>query len=93
MTAKSRTAKYFASNPAARKRRLKAQAETNRKPEEKKKRRDSARNRRKRGIMGKGGKDVSHRTDGSTFLENPSKNRARNGAGGKPKRAPARKKS
>ena len=43
MTAKSRTAKYFASNPAARKRRLKAQAETNRKPEEKKKRRKETR--------------------------------------------------
>ncbi len=92
MAAKSRTAKYFASNPAARKRRQKAQAKINRRPEEKKKRRESARNRRKRGIMGKGGKDVSHRTDGSTFLESPSKNRARNGAGGKPKRAPARKK-
>ena len=92
MPAKSRTAKYLASNPAARKRRQKAQAKINRRPEEKKKRRESARNRRKRGIMGKGGKDVSHRTDGSTFLESPSKNRARNGAGGKPKRAPARKK-
>ena len=92
MPAKSSTAKYFASNPAARKRRQKAQAKINRRPEEKKKRRESARNRRKRGIMGKGGKDVSHRTDGSTFLESPSKNRARNGAGGKPKRAPARKK-
>ncbi len=91
MAAKSRTAKYFAANPAARKRRNKAQAKINRKPSEKAKRRASARERRKRGIMGKGGKDVSHRTDGSTFLESPSKNRARNGAGGKPKRAPARK--
>lgn len=89
---KSRTSKYLAKNPAARKRRLKYQAEVNRRPEEKAKRRASARARRARGIMGKGGKDVSHRTDGSTFLESPSKNRARNGAGGKPKRAPARKK-
>ena len=92
MPAKSRTAKYFAATPAARKRRQKAQAKINRRPAEKKKRRESARERRKRGIMGKGGKDVSHRADGSTFLESPSRNRARNGAGGKPKRAPARKK-
>ena len=89
---KSRTSQYFAKNPAARKRRLKYQAAVNRRPEEKAKRRASARARRARGIMGKGGKDVSHRADGSTFLESPSKNRARNGAGGKPKRAPARKK-
>lgn len=87
----SRTSKYFAKNPAARKRRLKYQAKVNRRPEEKAKRRASARERRKRGIMGKGGKDVSHRSDGSTFLESPSKNRARNGAGGKPKRAPAKR--
>ncbi len=93
MAAKSRTAKYFASNPAARKRRQKAQAKINKKPAEKAKRRASARERRKRGIMGKGGKDVSHRTDGSTFMESPSKNRARNGAGGKPKRAPAKKRT
>ncbi len=92
MAAKSRTAKYYASNPAARKRRVKKQAEINRRPAEKKKRRLLARERRKRGIMGKGGKDVSHRADGSTFLESPSKNRARQGAGGKAKRAPARKK-
>jgi hypothetical protein len=92
MAAKSRTAKYYAANPAARKRRVKKQAEINRRPAEKKKRRILARERRKRGIMGKGGKDVSHRADGSTFLESPSSNRARQGSGGKATRAPARKK-
>lgn len=92
MAAKSRTAQYYASNPEARKRRVRRQAEINRRPAEKKKRRILARERRKRGIMGKGGKDVSHRSDGSTFLESSAKNRARQGAGGKAKRAPARKK-
>lgn len=87
MAAKSRTARYYASHPEARKRRVARQAVINRRPEEKKKRRDLARERRKRGIMGKGGKDVSHRSDGSTFLEQPSTNRARQGSGGKPKRA------
>ena len=87
MAAKSRTARYYASHPEARKRRVTRQAVINRRPEEKKKRRDLARERRKRGIMGKGGKDVSHRSDGSTFLEQPSTNRARQGSGGKPKRA------
>tara|TARA_R110001592_G_scaffold79590_4_gene237800 strand:- start:3367 stop:3651 length:285 start_codon:yes stop_codon:yes gene_type:complete len=91
MAAKSRTAKYYAANPEARRRRVRRQAEINRRPSEKKKRRDLARERRKRGIMGKGGKDVSHRSDGSTFLESPSVNRGRQGAGGKPKRAPATK--
>jgi hypothetical protein len=31
--------------------------------------------------MGKGGADVSHTADGKFKLENPSKNRARNGHG------------
>ena len=88
----SRTSKYLAANPKARKKRQRYQAKVNARPEEKKRRRELARARRKRGIMGKGGKDVSHRVDGSTFLEKPAKNRARNGAGGKPKRAPIRRK-
>jgi hypothetical protein len=84
---KSRTAKYYASNPKARKKRVKQQAKINSKPGEKKRRAELAKERRKRGVMGKGGKDVSHRRDGSTFLESPSKNRARNGAGGRRRKA------
>jgi len=84
---KSRTAKYYASNPKARKKRVKQQAKINSKPDEKKRRAELAKERRKRGVMGKGGKDVSHRRDGSTFLESPSKNRARNGAGGRRRKA------
>lgn len=39
-----------------------------------------ARKRRKLGIMGKGGKDVSHISKNRTKLEIPKKNRARGGA-------------
>ena len=37
-----------------------------------------SRKRRELGIMGKGGKDVSHKRGGGYTLETPSKNRARN---------------
>lgn len=82
----SRTSKYYASNPKARKKRVASQAKINAKPSEKKRRAELAKERRKRGIMGKGGKDVSHKKNGKTFLESPRKNRARNGAGGKARR-------
>ncbi|MCP4771575.1 MAG: hypothetical protein GY879_09220 [Planctomycetes bacterium] len=82
-----KTAKYYAANPKARKKRVKAQAKINRKPKEKKRRAELAKERRKRGVMGKGGKDVSHKRNGKTFLESRSKNRARNGHGTRRKRA------
>lgn len=82
----SKTSKHYASNPKSRAKRQAAQKKINKKPSEKKRRRELAAERRKRGIMGKGGKDVSHKKDGSTTLENRSKNRARNGAGGKARR-------
>lgn len=82
----SRTSKYYASNPKARKKRVAQQAKINAKPSEKKRRAELAKDRRKRGVMGKGGKDVSHRRDGSTFLESRSTNRARNGHGRRPRR-------
>lgn len=82
----SKTSKHYASNPKSRKKRQAAQKKINARPSEKKRRRELAAERRKRGIMGKGGKDVSHKKDGSTTLENRSKNRARNGSGGKARR-------
>jgi hypothetical protein len=39
--------------------------------------------RRRRGIAGKGGKDLSHTKSGRLVLESPSKNRSRNGKNGK----------
>jgi len=83
MAAKSKSAKYYASHPEARKKKAAYDTKYGSSESRKKYRRDLARERRKRGIMGKGGKDVSHKKGGGYTLEAPSKNRARNGAGGK----------
>ena len=75
----SRTSEYYKKNPEARKKRLKQQAKYDKSPTQKKKRAALNRENRKRGTYGNGdGKDVRHRTDGSTVLESASKNRARN---------------
>lgn len=81
MAAKGRTAKFYASNPEAYKKKLAYDKKRNERPEQKKYRAELARERRARGIMGKGGKDVSHTADGKFKLENPKTNRARNGHG------------
>jgi hypothetical protein len=85
-TTPKRSAAYYRSNPEAYEKKLAYDTKENKSPEDKKYRAELAKARRKRGIMGKGGKDVSHTKSGRTVLESPSKNRARNGAGGKPKR-------
>ena len=75
----SRTSKYYKDNPEARRKRLKQQARYNRQSLQINKRVELNRENRKRGTYGNGdGKDVSHKKDGSTFLEKASKNRARN---------------
>lgn len=82
MAAKKRsTADFYASHPEAYKKKMAYDKKYNAKPEKKKYRADLARERRARGIMGKGGSDVSHTQDGGFKLESPSKNRARNGHG------------
>jgi hypothetical protein len=82
MAAKKRsTADFYASNPESYKKKLAYDTKRNESPERKKYRAELARERRARGIMGKGGSDVSHTADGKFKLENPSKNRARNGHG------------
>lgn len=76
---KSRTSRYLAANPEARRKRLKYQAKYNKRPSEVKKRVELTRIARKKGVYGNGdGLDISHRTDGSTTMEKASKNRARN---------------
>lgn len=77
----SDTAAYYRSHPEARAKRQRAQAEINRRPSERKRRAELNRERRRRGIDGKGGPDVSHTEAGKTVLEDPSTNRARNGHG------------
>jgi hypothetical protein len=70
------TAKYYAANPEARKKRLEYQAEFNKKPEQLKKRIELNRENRERGTYGNGDKlDVSHKKGGKTVLESASKNR------------------
>jgi hypothetical protein len=75
----SRTSDYYKKNPKARAKRLKQQARYNRQSLQIEKRVELNRENRKRGTYGNGdGMDVSHKKDGSTFLEKASTNRARN---------------
>jgi len=70
-----RTAKYYASNPEARKKRLEYQKEYNKQPREVKKRVELNAENRKRGTYGNGdGKDVAH-TKSGTKLQKASVNR------------------
>jgi hypothetical protein len=72
------TAQYYRDNPEARKKKDAYNKEFNKKPEQREKRSELTTERRKRGIDGKGGKDLSHTKDGKLVLEDPSTNRARN---------------
>lgn len=70
-----RTAKYYASNPEARKKRLEYQKEYNKQDREVKKRVELNAENRKRGTYGNGdGKDVAH-TKSGTRLQKASVNR------------------
>ena len=76
---KSKTSKYLASHPEARRKRLAYQKRVNKRPNEVKKRVELTRIARQKGVYGNGdGLDISHKTDGSTTMEKASKNRARN---------------
>lgn len=91
MTAKKRSsAEYYASHPEAYKKKLAYDKKRNAQPDRKAYRADLARERRARGIMGKGGPDVSHQAGGGFKLENSSTNRARNGAGDNARLAPGK---
>ena len=87
---KRSTADFYANNPEAYQKKLAYDKKRNSKPERKKYRAELAKERRARGIMGKGGPDVSHTADGGFKLENPSKNRARNGHGNNGRLAPGK---
>lgn len=73
-----RTAKFYRSNSASRAKKAETDTEINKRPDQMAKRRELATERRKRGMMGKGGPDLSHTKDGRLVKESPSKNRARN---------------
>lgn len=73
-----KTAQFYRDNPEARRKKAETDKKFNSKPEQKEKRRELSKERTKRGIMGKGGKDLSHTKAGGLVKEDPSKNRARN---------------
>ena len=75
-----KSAKNYRTNAAAARRKNHTNSERNKRPENVKYRVKHNAERRRRGIYGKGGKDVSQTTGGRFVLENPSTNRARNRA-------------
>lgn len=80
---KSESSKYYAENPEAAAKKRAYQRNYNKKPGQSEYRSELNTERRKRGIYGKGGPDMSHTKKGTLVAESPSKNRARNGANGK----------
>lgn len=77
-TGKSKSAKYFASHPEARKKKNDYNKEYHSSNERKDYRVELNRETRKKRTPGK---DVSHKADGSITREDRAKNRARNGKG------------
>ena len=73
-----RSAQYYRDNPDARKKKAAYDTKYHDTPSRRKYRAELAAERRKRGVMGNGGKDMSHTKDGKIVAESPSKNRARN---------------
>lgn len=78
-------AKYnpYKKNPKLKAKKNAYQRKYNKKPSVKKKSEERWTERRRRGIAGKGGKDLSHTSNGKMVLESATKNRARNGQNGK----------
>lgn len=71
-------AKFYSSNPEAKAKKDAYNKQFNKKPSQLAKRRELADERRKRNVMGKGGKDMSHTKDGRIVPEAPTINRGRN---------------
>ena len=83
MAAKSKSARYYASNPKARAKKKAYDTKYHKSSERRKYRSELNAARRKRKIYGKGGGDLSHTKSGKLVRESASKNRARNGANGR----------
>jgi hypothetical protein len=81
--AKKKSAKYYAANPEAAAKKAAYQRKLNKKPSVKNASEERWTERRRRGIDGKGGNDLSHTKSGRMVLESPSRNRARNGHNGR----------
>lgn len=83
-TGKSRSAKYYASNPDARKKKNEYNTDYHSSPSRKKYRAGLNKANRNAGTYGNGdGKDMSHTKSGGLVKERQSANRARNGHGRK----------
>lgn len=73
-----KTARFYNANPDAKAKKDAYNKKFNEKPSQRAKRAELAKVRRDRGVMGKGGKDMSHTKDGRIVAESPSTNRGRN---------------
>ena len=90
---KRKTAAFYASNPEARKKKAAYDKKYHSTPERRKYRAELSRERRARGIEGKGGNDLSHTANGGFKREDPSVNRARNGHGDNRRLASSRRRT
>ena len=72
------SSEFYSKNPASKAKKDDYNKEFNTKPEQLAKRRELASERRSRGVMGKGGKDMSHTKDGRIVSESVATNRGRN---------------
>lgn len=83
----SKSSKYYKDNPEARAKKNRYNKKYHSTAERRKYRSELNKENRRRGTYGNGdGKDVSHKRGGGTTLESQSKNRARQGSGGKRRR-------
>jgi len=80
------TARYYRSHPEAAAKKRRYDTAYHATPARRRYRAELGKARRKAGVMGKGGKDMSHTKSGRIVRESPSKNRARNGSGGRARR-------
>ena len=74
-----KTAKYYRENRESYLKKLAKQSKENGKPSNKEYRRKLAMKRREAGLMGKGGKDMCHQSNGKIKPCNAKKNRAKGG--------------
>jgi hypothetical protein len=81
---KRNTMDFYKKNPEAYKKKKEYEADRRKTDRERERYNERRRARRKLGLEGKmGNRDMSHTKDGKLVLENRSKNRSRNGEGGK----------
>jgi hypothetical protein len=73
-----KSARAYAASPESKRKKAEYDTAFGRKPDQRAKRAELAAERRKRGMMGKGGPDLSHTKGGKLVREAPAANRARN---------------